>query len=54
MIGEDPKLVSVEKVSADGSISSGTLRAYGLDCSGFVTWALIMDIRISVMQAAVW
>ena len=35
------KLGSVEKVSIDGSRSSGTLRAYGLDCSGFVTWAVI-------------
>ena len=41
VIGEDPSWGSVEKVSADGSRSSGTLRAYGLDCSGFVTWAVI-------------
>ena len=29
------------KVTADGSSSTGTIRAFGLDCSGFVTWAFI-------------
>lgn len=29
----------MRRVTAAGSPSSGTLRAYGLDCSGFVTWA---------------
>ncbi len=53
MIGEDPSWGSVEKVSADGSRSSGTLRAYGLDCSGFVTWAVINGYKDQGMQAAV-
>ncbi len=53
VIGEDPSWRSVEKVSADGSRSSGTLRAYGLDCSGFVTWAVINGYKDQGMQAAV-
>ena len=53
VIGEDPSWGSVEKVSADGSRSSGTLRAYGLDCSGFVTWAVINGYEDQGMQAAV-
>ena len=53
VIGEDPSWGSVEKVSADGSRSSGTLRAYGLDCSGFVTWAVINGDKDQGMQAAV-
>ena len=53
VIGDDPSWGSVEKVSADGSRSSGTLRAYGLDCSGFVTWAVINGYKNQGMQAAV-
>lgn len=53
VIGEDPSWGSVEKVSADGNRSSGTLRAYGLDCSGFVTWAVINGYKDQGMQAAV-
>ena len=53
VIGEDPSWGSVEKVSADGSRSSGTLRAYGLDCSGFVTWAVINGYENQAMIAAV-
>lgn len=29
----------MQRVTAAGSPSSGTIRAYGLDCSGFVSWA---------------
>ena len=53
VLGEDPSWGTVEKVSADGSKSSGTLRAYGLDCSGFVTWAVINGYQDQGMQAAV-
>lgn len=35
-IGEDPSWGTAEKVSATGSASTGTVSAYGLDCSGFV------------------
>lgn len=37
-IGWDPEWGTMKRVTAEGSPSSGTLRAYGLDCSGFVTW----------------
>ncbi len=38
VIGWDPLWGSVQKVWAAGSLSSGTYRPYGLDCSGFVDW----------------
>lgn len=53
VIGEDPSWGKVEKVSAEGSRSSGTLRAYGLDCSGFVTWAVINGYKDQGMQGSV-
>ncbi len=40
-IGWDPRWGSMQRVTAAGSPSSGTIRAFGLDCSGFVTWAFI-------------
>ena len=52
-IGNDPSWGTVEKVSAEGSRSSGTLRAYGLDCSGFVTWAVINGYQDQEMQEVV-
>lgn len=38
-IGWDSAWGTMRRVTAAGSPSSGTLRAYGLDCSGFVMWA---------------
>ena len=38
-IGWDSAWGTMRRVTAAGSPSSGTIRAYGLDCSGFVTWA---------------
>lgn len=38
-IGWDSAWGTMRRVTAAGSPSSGTFRAYGLDCSGFVTWA---------------
>ena len=38
-IGWDSAWGSMHRVTAAGSPSSGTIRAYGLDCSGFVSWA---------------
>ena len=52
-IGTDPSWGAAEKVSAEGSKSTGTIRAYGLDCSGFVTWAVINGYQDQTMQAAV-
>lgn len=52
-IGEDKSWGTVEKVTASGSNSSGTMRAYGLDCSGFVTWAVINGYKDQSMQSAI-
>ena len=41
VIGWDSSWGTAATVSAGGSKSSGTTRAYGLDCSGFVTWAFV-------------
>mgnify|MGYP000137468095 FL=1 len=49
----DPSWGAVQQVSAEGSQSTGTLRAYGLDCSGFVTWAVINGYENQAMIAAV-
>lgn len=39
--GWDSNWGKMMKVSAAGSTSTGTIRPFGLDCSGFVTWAFI-------------
>ncbi|MDO4336661.1 MAG: NlpC/P60 family protein [Eubacteriales bacterium] len=52
-LGEDPTWGSTAKVEAAGSNSTGTLRAYGLDCSGFVTWAVINGYQDQEMQASI-
>lgn len=38
VLGWDSRWGTVQKVTADGSTSTGTYRPYGLDCSGFVDW----------------
>lgn len=38
-IGWDSAWGTMQRVTAAGSPSSGTIRAYGLDCSGYVSWA---------------
>ena len=38
VLGWDSRWGTVQKVTADGSSSTGTYRPYGLDCSGFVDW----------------
>lgn len=40
-IGWDSAWGTMRRVTAEGSPSSGTLRAYGLDCSGFVSWVFL-------------
>ena len=49
-LGEDPSWGSAELVTAEGSNSTGTTRAYGLDCSGFVTWAVVNGFQDKAMQ----
>ena len=53
VLGDDPSWGATEMVSAEGSKSTGTLRAYGLDCSGFVTWAVINGYQNQGMQDVV-
>lgn len=38
-VGWDPEWGKMKLVTAEGSRSSGSMRPFGLDCSGFVTWA---------------
>lgn len=38
VMGWDSRWGTVQRVTADGSASTGTYRPYGLDCSGFVDW----------------
>ena len=38
VLGWDSRWGTVQKVTAEGSPSTGTYRPYGLDCSGFVDW----------------
>ena len=40
VIGWDPRWGTLQKVTSPGSSTSGTYRPYGLDCSGFLDWAL--------------
>ena len=53
IIGEDPAWGGAALVSAEGSNSTGTIRAYGLDCSGFVTWSVINGYDSVGMQSYV-
>ena len=40
-IGWDPEWGKMKLVTAEGSRSTGCMRPFGLDCSGFVTWSFI-------------
>ena len=40
-IGWDSEWGKMKLVTAEGSRSSGSMRPFGLDCSGFVTWSFI-------------
>lgn len=53
VLGTDSRWGAVTKVSAEGSNSTGTMRAYGLDCSGFVTWSVINGYQNQSMQSVV-
>ena len=52
-LGKDSRWGTAATVFADGSRSTGTVRAYGLDCSGFVTWAVINGSQSQGMQSAI-
>ena len=53
VIGKDESWGTAERVDAAGSPSTGTMRAYGLDCSGFVTWSVINGYLDQNMQSSV-
>lgn len=53
VFGDDPSWGTAERVTAAGSRSTGTVRAYGLDCSGFVTWAVVNGYHDQSMQTVV-
>ena len=40
VLGWDSRWGTIQRVWADGSSTTGTFRPYGLDCSGFVDWAI--------------
>jgi cell wall-associated NlpC family hydrolase len=40
-IGWDERVGTNMEVTSPGSSSTGTIRPFGLDCSGFVTWAFV-------------
>ena len=41
MLGPDPDWGKERKVTSEGNSTTGTVRPFGLDCSGLVTWAYI-------------
>lgn len=41
VVGWDDRWGNPAEVTAAGTSSSGTIQNYGLDCSGFVTWAFV-------------
>ncbi len=52
-LGEDPSWGNAATVTAEGSPSTGTIRAYGLDCSGFVTWAVVNGYQNRSMEFSI-
>ena len=49
-VGPDAEWGTAQMVVSTGSSTTGTVRAYGLDCSGFVTWAVINGYRDPYME----
>lgn len=52
-VGENPNWGTAEFVSSPGSNSTGTLRAFGLDCSGFVSWAVINGYQSNSVASSI-
>ncbi len=50
VLGWDDRWGSAAKVSSSGDSSTGKVRAYGLDCSGFVDWAFNNGYQDSDME----
>ncbi len=53
LIGENPEWGKAYQVTSAGSPTTGTIRALGLDCSGFVTWAVINGYQDAGMRGIV-
>ena len=51
-IGLDSRIGKPAVVSAGGSTTTGSTRAYGLDCSGFVSWAFLNGAHYSGSSVA--
>ncbi len=51
LIGSDSRWGAPAMVMAEGSTTTGTIRAYGLDCSGFVSWSVINGYKSPGMLA---
>ncbi len=41
VIGWDSRWGTLTKVTAEGSLTTGAVRPYGLDCSGYVAWVFV-------------
>ena len=52
-IGWDSSWGNAMTVGAEGSRTTGSVRAYGLDCSGFVTWAFINGYQDTSIAAQI-
>lgn len=53
-IGWDDEWGILREVSSDGSETSGTVKPYGLDCSGYVSWCFIqLEMSFSDMEKKV-
>ncbi|XCP83873.1 NlpC/P60 family protein [Roseburia hominis] len=52
-IGWDDRWGSPKRVEAAGVLDTGSIRNYGLDCSGFVTWAFINGYQDQKASSAI-
>ena len=49
-IGWDSRWGTPTKVTSDGSTTTGTIRPYGLDCSGYVDWVFNNALGATLSQ----
>ena len=52
-IGWNPTWGIPRRVTSEGSVTTGKVRNYGLDCSGFVTWSFINAIGDTAVVSAI-
>ncbi len=53
-IGWDNRWGTPTKVTSEGSTSTGTVRPFGLDCSGYVTWVFInIGLDVSTIEKTI-